>query len=548
MSKIIGLKLTHDGAVALVENGKLIFSTEIEKLNNNQRYSSVTSMSQIEHILDTEGIDADEVDVFVVDGWKHGQINELSVAPYHEHDTPSCGILEKRHLKLAIAGKERDCVSYTHVTGHIIGAYMSSPFADKSAYCVVMDGCIPPRLYHVSPSGIEFINQLGNLNGLLYSIMGFYAGPFKRQDLIDGSLVPTKDTGLFDRRDIPGKLMSWIAKGSPQRSVLDMCEKIYISLPIATHKFIKGGLSEHKFIFQLRAACPRCSEEDLLASVHKFIENKLVSSVVRETPKGCDLIFTGGSALNIKWNSELRNCNHFSSVWVPPFPNDSGNAIGQAATESFVREGARPLVWSVYSGPELTEACVSSGWSKAECSISGLAELLARRPTSPVVFLHGRAEIGPRALGHRSMLMNPTSKDGQKILNAIKAREDWRPVAPIALTEDAAEIFIPGTPDPYMLFDHMVKEDWRSKIPAIVHLDGTARLQTIGPKDCPVMRELLLEFKKITGIGLLCNTSANMNGTGFFPDLFSAMKWGKVSNIWCEGYLYTMNSNCKEKS
>jgi carbamoyltransferase len=99
-------------------------------------------------------------------------------------------------------------------------------------------------------------------------------------------------------------------------------------------------------------------------------------------------------------------------------------------------------------------------------------------------------------------------------------------------------IFEPGTPDPYMLFDHKVKEEWREKIPAVVHLDNTARLQTVNRQQNETVYRILAEFRRITGVPLLCNTSANLNGSGFFPDLRSAQQWGKIPHIWSDNVLY----------
>jgi carbamoyltransferase len=110
------------------------------------------------------------------------------------------------------------------------------------------------------------------------------------------------------------------------------------------------------------------------------------------------------------------------------------------------------------------------------------------------------------------------------------------------LEEDAEVIFNPGTPDPFMLFDHEVKKDWLSKLPGICHIDGTARLQTVNQRDNSVIHELLLEYKKLSGFGVLCNTSANLKGRGFFPDVESAMSWGKVDYVWCDYFIYHKKS------
>ena len=193
--------------------------------------------------------------------------------------------------------------------------------------------------------------------------------------------------------------------------------------------------------------------------------------------------------------------------------------------------------WDVYKGPHLIKNQPAEGWRKRDCSIKGLARLL-HETEEPVVFLNGRAELGPRALGNRSILASARSLEMKDILNNAKGRESYRPVAPICLENRAAEIFEPGSRDPYMLFEHVVKREWADRIPAICHLDGTARLQTINSEENKEISELLMEYEKISGIPVLCNTSANDKGCGFFPDIYSATKWGKVNYVWSNHVLY----------
>jgi carbamoyltransferase len=158
----------------------------------------------------------------------------------------------------------------------------------------------------------------------------------------------------------------------------------------------------------------------------------------------------------------------------------------------------------------------------------------------------GRAELGPRALGARSIIAPATNPGMKDLLNDIKHRENYRPVAPICLEEHAPEIFDPGTPDPYMLFEHRVRPDWVQRVPAILHLDGTARLQTVSPADDPVLATILGEYYKRSGIPVLCNTSANYHGKGFFPDAVSAMNWGGVDHVWVNGVLHQRISSSED--
>lgn len=252
------------------------------------------------------------------------------------------------------------------------------------------------------------------------------------------------------------------------------------------------------------------------------------------------MCIAGGCGLNVKWNSTLRATGLFDAVWVPPFPNDSGSAIGAACCALAAQKGFIALEWSVYSGPALRPSEIPPIWESAPCGMRELATILAGNKSA--IFLAGRAELGPRALGGRSILAAATSAGMKDHLNDIKLRERFRPVAPICLEDRAPEIFSPGTPDPYMLFDHQTQPEWRDKIPAVVHLDGSARLQTISRTSQHPMAALLIEYEKLTGIPLLCNTSANYHGSGFFPDVSAACQWGRVENVWSDGRLWTKHA------
>ena len=214
-----------------------------------------------------------------------------------------------------------------------------------------------------------------------------------------------------------------------------------------------------------------------------------------------------------------------------------GSGIGAACCGMIAGAGVNSLDWDVYSGPRVLQHLPDSGWIRKTATIEQLALLLFLE-NEPVVFINGRAELGPRALGNRSILAAATNAHMKQVLNHVKNREDYRPVAPICLEEDAKDLFIPGSRDPFMVFDHVVRPEWVDRIPAIRHIDGTARLQTINEAENPVIYHLLSEYKKLSGIPLLCNTSANYNGKGFFPDPLTAMKWNKVNYVWCDNTLY----------
>jgi carbamoyltransferase len=142
-----------------------------------------------------------------------------------------------------------------------------------------------------------------------------------------------------------------------------------------------------------------------------------------------------------------------------------------------------------------------------------------------VAWFQGRSEFGPRALGHRSLLAHPGHPRNVERLNDVKGREQFRPVAPAVLLEEAEEIFEAGPfPSPYMLFTHTVRDEWRARIPAVVHVDGTARPQTVDRRQEPLLARLLDRFAALTGIPVLVNTSLNTGGRPMVDDPRDALE------------------------
>jgi len=223
-------------------------------------------------------------------------------------------------------------------------------------------------------------------------------------------------------------------------------------------------------------------------------------------------------ALNCVANTRLAAESGFSEVWVQPAAGDAGTALG----------GALELSWAAGEPTEaFPGAALGRGWSddeiEAMLQAAGVAyrrsddvaeEVAAALADNAIVaWYQGRSEYGPRALGHRSLLAHPGPVDNLERLNHIKGREQFRPVAPMVLVDRARAIFSRGpVPSPYMLFVHDVAAEWRDRIPAVVHVDGTARIQSVDPTDEPLVARMLSEFEQRTGLPVVVNTSLNTAG------------------------------------
>ncbi|MDJ1503297.1 carbamoyltransferase N-terminal domain-containing protein [Xanthocytophaga agilis] len=550
--RICGLKLTHDSSIALIENNELKFCIELEKVNNNNRFKIIEDLSFIENILNENGYRVEDIDQYVVDGWVGEELAQiqtknlslpfkLPVAPYQQTSIHS---VSHRYsfTGLPIGNKIFSYTSYSHVAGHIFSCYCTSPFAAdrEDSYVLVWDGGMFPKLYFISGANweITYIDELFQLGVNIYSIFSQHFGPFKINENV-----------IKDELSVAGKVMAFSAFGKQNSTLIKLFHNIYQS---ASEEELKNvSLYPYHFTTRFREELSKhyFYDEDILASFHGFLQEMLIDNLSRILMKTSqaskNLCYSGGAALNIKWNNALRSANFFDKIWICPFPNDSGSAIGTACSEWLYTKKysdrlswhTPKLDWDVYKGPKLLVNKPYEGWEKKNCTLEQLAHLL-HDTGEPVIFLQSRAELGPRALGNRSILCSASSIFIKDILNQIKYRESYRPIAPVCLEDKASTIFRPGGSDPFMLFEHHVSEEWQLRIPSICHTDQTARLQTVNWQDNETLYSLLTHYYKLTGIPVLCNTSANFKGSGFFPDINSATRWGKVNYVWAEGILY----------
>jgi carbamoyltransferase len=287
-----------------------------------------------------------------------------------------------------------------------------------------------------------------------------------------------------------------------------------------------------------RYAAPLASGEpftdahaDLACSVQRRLEEVLLDLVawLHAQTGDADLVMAGGVALNCVANSRLWREGPFERIWVQPASGDSGTALGAAM------HVAHALGDAVAPMPG---AALGRGWDDAALERRlGTAGLAFERPddiadavaealadNAVVAWFQGRSEFGPRALGHRSLLADPRHPANLEKLNDIKGREQFRPVAPMVLAERAAEIFEGPLPSPYMLFTHDVRPEWRDRIPAVVHVDGTARIQTVDRHEEPLVARMLERFEERTGVPVVVNTSLNTAGRPMVDDPRDALE------------------------
>jgi carbamoyltransferase len=263
----------------------------------------------------------------------------------------------------------------------------------------------------------------------------------------------------------------------------------------------------------------RPEHADLAASVQVRLEEMLLELAAwlqRRTGQR-RLALAGGVALNCVANSRLWREGPFEDIWVQPASGDAGTALG-AALQVARQGGDQPQPMTTAAlGREWTDGELQAWLHRAQVNYERPADIAAAAAeviagNGVVAWFQGRSEWGPRALGHRSLLANATDSRNLERLNDIKGREQFRPVAPMVPLDRAGEIFDGPIPSPYMLFTHRVHEAWAPRIPAVVHVDGTARIQTVDAGDEPLLARMLSEVDARTGVPVVVNTSLNTAG------------------------------------
>ncbi len=324
------------------------------------------------------------------------------------------------------------------------------------------------------------------------------------------------------------KVMALASYGTP-RFARDLGRRVY---PDGAGGFRTEVVDWDSLVKRRAAGEPLTSEQaDLAASVQRVTEDVLLDLArwLHGRTGGRDLAMAGGVALNCVANSRLHREGPFDRIWVQPAAGDAGTALGAALqVASAAGETVLPM----------PGACLGRGWTDDELEAwlrtarwpyerpaSVAAEVAAELAADRIVaWFQGRSEFGPRALGSRSLLAHPGRKANLDRLNAVKGREEFRPVAPMVLADRAAGIFHGPLPSPYMLFVHTVDPAWREKIPAVVHVDGTARVQTVDRSEQPLLAGMLEHFAALTGLPVVVNTSLNTAGRPMVDDPRDALE------------------------
>jgi predicted NodU family carbamoyl transferase len=499
--KILSFKPGHDGSVSYLKDGVLQYSLEAER-DSFPRYSHVTPSVVVEAMERTGEIP----DVVCLSGWLKGvhSFGPILATGYFGWDS---NYVETR--KMNLFGKEVDFFSSSHERSHLFSSLgMSTVPVDQPCYALVWEGSIG-SFYEMSPQGdVKLIVEVLEHPGNKYQ----YGFPLANPKVPD-------EEPMF-KFEYAGKVMA--LAGYADNSPLSQDEIDYIDYilkrqavilrtPKSTMRsspFYNIGVESQKF-------------KNLAARMQDAIFDRFYEAARKHLRNGYPLLVSGGCGLNCDWNSKWRECGLFSSVFVPPITSDAGSAVGTAVDAHRHFTGETRIEWSVYAGNEFyMDTDNPEGFTvhpldydDVACRLDGGAIL---------AWVHGRYEIGPRALGNRSLLASPFDAEVKDKLNKIKQREDYRPIAPVCIEEDVSTHFDWQGESPHMLYFQRVTAD---NLRAVTHVDGTARIQTLRRDQNAHLYALLLAFKRRTGYGVLANTSLNFKGRGFINRMSDLAKY-----------------------
>ncbi len=409
------------------------------------------------------------------------------------------------HLQARFHGARRSDFRWhfvDHHLAHAASAYFPAPFEDAAILTIDGRGERATTTYGYGHG--PKIERLGQVNmphslGMLYENVTDYLGFLHSSDEY--------------------KVMALASFGQP--TYLDFFNKTIQYLGDGQYCLEPFDLEETFGPRRLRGAPYTQLHYDLAHSLQLALEQTVlkIAGWLHETTGSDNLVMAGGVALNCVMNSRIRDAGPFKHIWVQPAAGDAGTALGAALWVDSNERGGRSSyrMEQPFLGPEFSEQEIEDflRWSKvayrrSENVAEEAADLLAQNKV--IGWFQGRMEFGPRALGARSILASPIPEDMQDRLNEIKDREDFRPVAPVVLEEEAANWFENADYSPFMLFVYNVRDDRKEKIPAVRHVDGTARIQTINRAQNAPYYDLLKAFQQRTGVPVLVNTSFNTRG------------------------------------
>lgn len=524
--RVLGVNaLYHDPSAALVVDGRVVAAAEEERFSRRKHGKRPVPFAAWElpeqtmrWCLDAAGLRPSDLDAvaYSFDPALAKPAEELGLSDPWDHLRVRYAERAPEFLASALPGLDRTRVRFVpHHVAHAASAALAAPQTTSSV--LVLDGR-GERASHLAGRYVDgrlevlASQELPHSLGLVYESLTEHLGFLRSSDEYKVMALASYGTPRF--LDDLRPLLRATGDGGFVAEVPDWTRWA----PARVDDGTWGG--EHA---------------DLACSVQTRLEEVLVDLArwLHERTGDRVLTMAGGTALNCVANSRIWRESGFAEMWVQPAAGDAGTALGAAL--QVAADAGEPL-------SPMPSAALGRSWSDDELAARlRTAHVPFTTPPTPaalaaevaqvladdgvVGWFDGRSEYGPRALGQRSLLAHPGRAENLERLNDVKGREQFRPVAPMVLLEHAAQIFSGGpVPSPYMLFVHDVAPAWRDRIPAAVHVDGTARIQTVDPAAQPRLAAMIEAFRERTGLPVVINTSLNTAGRPMVDDPRDALE------------------------
>jgi len=530
---ILGINLSHDRSACLLKNGKILVGIAEERLDGDKKSPGILQHSgqkvlpflSLTYCLEVAGIGIDELSLIVVNNALFPMVLDdvRNMIPIKDKQKVICAPQPSHHLI------------------HAYSAYFCSPFKESA---ILVADVFGSGSLDVNEAESGFYAKGNDLEVVFKNWQKIGAGiPLKEQNfslthiysiitIALGFVLPREKAYPCFYLDEAGKTMALAAYG---RAVEDWQNFVDYSnqKKVKTNKFIqwalKRGIVELKNGFLvplpgLPGRRPGQFEKNLAYKAQQELEKRLIfyANKLYDRTKSKNICFAGGAALNCVAAGKILKHSGFSNIFIQPAASDDGCAIGCClyGWHRIYGKKKRSVLKNAYLGRPYNEAEIKKTLDERgifyerlnkAALIRMVANLIAQGKV--VGWFQDGSEFGPRALGHRSILADPRNinmKD--KINKKVKRREEFRPYAPSILRESLSEYFELDCASPFMLISASVKEEKRRLIPAVLHIDGTARIQTVAKKENSIFYELIKEFKKVTKIPLILNTSFNVRG------------------------------------
>lgn len=538
----------HDVSACLLRDGEIAFAIAKERITR-RKHDAGFFQEVVDYCLNAEGITLDDVDLVVRNCYVL-PIEDLELRIISQGDMPPKERAQAAKSQLFLS-KSNKVVTVSHHLAHAYSAFAACPF--EEGVVMVVDGVgnyaaditekdqltenVNPlareseSYYRFKGSQLEAIKKVW-----LNPVRGFLSDEFFYMKGL-GAVYSRVSSYIFADWNKCGEVMGLAPYGRPyQMKPLITLSNGGVEVPDWTEEFNQpyqaDGLSKWADSPSMR------HWEDLAWQVQDDTEKILIERAIwlRETTGAKNLCIAGGVALNCVANGRIVREAGYDNIWIQPAAGDDGIAIGcayyghlaiQKKPRKFVMEHA--YLGAPYGDRDVDAACKTLFVNRQ--SFNGADQSICRETAKVLTeekvvgWFQGRSEFGPRALGNRSILADPRNPAMKDVLNArVKHRQSFRPFAPIVLAERSSEIFEGEEDSPFMLLAKNVVPEWRDKVPAIVHVDGTARVQTVRREHNERLYLLLKEFEALTGIPVLLNTSFNIRGEPMVETPADAMK------------------------